>query len=131
MRKFLLFIAMSFLLIGCSDDGANVDVNTITSDDLLTQYEENNLSDGKVYIDVREEDEFSESHIEGFENYPMDALLEDTSVLPKDKEIVILCNTQNRSFKVAEALVEEGFDKEKITVVEGGISNWDGPTKSN
>ena len=98
MRKFLLFIAMSFLLIGCSDDGANVDVNTITSDDLLTQYEENNLSDGKVYIDVREEDEFSESHIEGFENYPMDALLEDTSVLPKDKEIEAL-KLQRHSLK--------------------------------
>ena|SRR5690554_572461 len=129
MRKFLLFVTLSFILVGCSSNN-DVAVNTINSDGLLEQFEEHRLTEeSKLYIDVRETDEFNESHIEGFTNYPMDGLLEDVSVLPKDKEIVILCNTQNRSFKVAEKLVEEGFDEDSITVVEGGISNWEGPTK--
>ncbi|WP_280771136.1 rhodanese-like domain-containing protein [Salipaludibacillus daqingensis] len=125
---FLLSITMMVLAVaGCSDTNeATGDMNEMTAAELQEEVEGSGMDETVNYIDVREEDEFASSHIEGFENIPMGELMDDASQLPKDEEIVILCNTQNRSIQVGESMIEQGYDANNITIVMGGISDYEG-----
>jgi rhodanese-related sulfurtransferase len=129
MKHLLFLLTVLFIAAaaaGCCDSDAETgDMNEMTSEELQAEVEEG-MEEDKFYLDVREEDEFAESHIQGFENIPMDEVMEDASMLPEDQEIVILCNTQNRSMQVGESMIEQGFDADNITIVMGGISSYEG-----
>jgi rhodanese-related sulfurtransferase len=129
MKHLLFLLTVLFIAAaaaGCGDSDAETgDMNEMTSEELQAEVEEG-MEEDKFYLDVREEDEFAESHIQGFENIPMDEVMEDASMLPEDQEIVILCNTQNRSMQVGESMIEQGFDADNITIVMGGISSYEG-----
>ncbi|WP_416147948.1 rhodanese-like domain-containing protein [Salipaludibacillus sp. HK11] len=129
MKKltFLLVLLLGIVLVGCSNNDANTgNMNEMSSEDLQTHLEEDGMDEETYYIDVREEDEFAESHVAGFINIPMDDVIEDASILPEDQEILILCNTQNRSIQVGEAMIEQGFDASDISIVMGGIASYEG-----
>jgi len=131
MKKLMFLFVLSFgvILAGCSgaeSEAETGDMNEMTAAELQEVVEGSGMDEGKTYIDVREEDEFSESHVAGFNNIPMDELMEDASQLPEDQEIIILCNTQNRSIQVGDSMVEQGYDASNITIVMGGISDYEG-----
>ena len=73
----------------------------------------------KVFIDVRTPKEFKKRRIEGFENYPLGS---DLSQLPKDKEIIIICQSGMRSLKAAKQLKKLGY--EHVTNVRGGVNRY-------
>ncbi|WNF36950.1 rhodanese-like domain-containing protein [Bacillaceae bacterium IKA-2] len=85
--------------------------------------------DGAVYIDVREQYEFDDAYIEGFTNFPLSTLEETYNELPKEKEIIIICRSGNRSMQAGIILQENGF--ENVTNVQGAMLDWNGETKSN
>lgn len=130
----IIIFLLSISLIGCSSETSKASqLKEMSVTELLEKYETTGLDLEEVtYIDVREDDEFSERHIEGFEGIPksiFECFIDDLS---KEKEIVLICNTQNRSRAVGELLVEEyDFDPSKITIVVGGVSSWEGPVISN
>jgi len=82
-------------------------------------------SGGIVFIDVREPDEYAEGHIEGVVNMPLSTLEDTYSQLPKDKEIVIICRSGNRSMQAAQLLREKGYTR--LVNVQGGMLDWKGP----
>ncbi|MCE7792659.1 rhodanese-like domain-containing protein [Salipaludibacillus sp. CUR1] len=128
--KHLLILFTGLIIVaaaaGCSDSDAETgDMNEMSAEELQAEVEEG-MEEDTFYLDVREEDEFAESHIQGFENIPMNEVMEDASMLPEDQEIVILCNTQNRSIQVGESMIEQGFDVDNLTIVMGGISSYEG-----
>ncbi|QOY38315.1 rhodanese-like domain-containing protein [Anaerobacillus isosaccharinicus] len=133
MKKLLfsLLLLMSVVIIGCSN--STMKLNEITVDELLEIYETTGFNHEEVmYIDVREKNEFTDRHIEGFEVFPksiIECLVEEIS--EEEKDLVIICNTQNRSKAVGELLVSEyGFSPTNITIVQGGVSSWKGPVVS-
>ena len=73
----------------------------------------------KVLIDVRTPREFKKRRIEGFENYPLGS---DLSHLPKDKEIIVICQSGMRSIKAAKQLRQLGY--EHVTNVRGGMNEY-------
>lgn len=77
-----------------------------------------------IFIDVREEHEFKAGHIEGMTNLPLSTLSETYSRLPKDKEIVIICQSGNRSMQAAKLLKDNGY--KKLVNVKGGMLQWKG-----
>ncbi len=92
------------------------------------------LAGGARLIDVREQNEWDESHIEAALHVPQGELVERLDeVAPDSSERLLLhCRTDNRSSKMAEELAELGYDN--VAVVEGGIVAWEGaglPTKSD
>jgi sulfur-carrier protein adenylyltransferase/sulfurtransferase len=92
------------------------------------------LADGARLIDVREQNEWDESHIEAALHVPQGELVERLDeVAPDTSERLLLhCRTDNRSSKMAEVLADLGYDN--VAVVEGGIVAWEGaglPTKSD
>ncbi|MCT8137551.1 rhodanese-like domain-containing protein [Anaerobacillus sp. CMMVII] len=84
-------------------------------------------NDGAVYIDVREESEYITGFIEGFINFPLSELGERFVELPKDKEIIIICRTVNRSMQAAGVLLENGYKYvTNVSGNEGGMAGWTG-----
>ncbi|HYK74876.1 MAG TPA: rhodanese-like domain-containing protein [Pseudoneobacillus sp.] len=77
-------------------------------------------------LDVRAEEKFQESHIEGTTwNIPKTDIFNmeegSISVLPKDQEIIITCTTGNSAAKCAEILSEKDYN---VLVLEGGVTAW-------
>ncbi|ADH97887.1 rhodanese-like domain-containing protein [Salisediminibacterium selenitireducens] len=125
MKQLLIVLSGLFLLGACGGTADLDGLNTMTATDLEAQTEQG-LEDDVQYIDVRETDEFDEESIPGFENMPMALVMDNPSLLNEEEDVVILCNTQNRSKEVAEALIDAGFDHDRVIVVEGGISDYNG-----
>ncbi|QOY38542.2 rhodanese-like domain-containing protein [Anaerobacillus isosaccharinicus] len=131
--KYLKFTMMALLLLilltGC-DEEALTGIKQLDVNDLPYRMAESvETNDGAVYIDVREDYEYNEAYIDGFENYPLSTLEDTYMELPKDKEIIIICRSGNRSMKAGQYLKEQGYDN--ITNVKGAMLDWKGETKSN
>ena len=78
---------------------------------------------GARLIDVRSEAEQAGGMAEGAEAIAQDVLLDDAaSRLPRDTEILLICQRGLRSFNVAEAMLKQGFDN--IASIEGGTEAW-------
>lgn len=59
-------------------------------------------------------------------NIPLSTLPTRLFELPKDRIILLVCNSGNRSGMAAEFLVNQGFDPEKVVNLEGGTHAWTG-----
>ncbi|MEK4228037.1 rhodanese-like domain-containing protein [Solibacillus sp. FSL H8-0538] len=73
----------------------------------------------KVFVDVRTPGEFKGRNIKQFKNIPLGS---DFSKLPKDKEIVVICQSGMRSSQACKQLKKLGY--EKVTNVRGGMSAY-------
>jgi molybdopterin/thiamine biosynthesis adenylyltransferase/rhodanese-related sulfurtransferase len=84
------------------------------------------LETGTKLIDVREQNEWDESHIEAAEHVPMGELVERLDEVAPDtsERILLQCRTDNRSSQIAVELASLGY--EDVGVVEGGIVAWEG-----
>jgi molybdopterin/thiamine biosynthesis adenylyltransferase/rhodanese-related sulfurtransferase len=80
---------------------------------------------GTKLIDVREQNEWDESHLEAAVLVPQGELVERLDeVAPDTSERILLhCRTDNRSAKMAEELASLGY--EDVGVIEGGIVAWE------
>ena len=74
-----------------------------------------------LMIDVREENEWNEGHIEGAVHIPMAQLPERLSELDKKMTTIVVCRSGNRSGKVAAWLINRGYDALNMT---GGMLAW-------
>lgn len=80
---------------------------------------------GKVLmIDIRESQEHATGVAQGVVLLPMSQIAHRVAEIPKqtDQQVLLICNTQNRSRSVTEALQEQGFTN--IRYVNGGMSEW-------
>jgi len=82
------------------------------------------LDEGRefVLLDVRTPGEYEQVRLPGASLMPLGALRGRLSELPKDKEIVTVCNISLRSYEAALVLRSRGF--ENVRVLEGGIDMW-------
>ncbi len=77
---------------------------------------------GAFILDVREPDEWNESHIPGATLIPLGELASRVNELPQDREIVVVCRSGNRSAQGRDILLSAGF--EQVTSMAGGINQW-------
>lgn len=81
---------------------------------------ENILNDrDKVFIDVRTPNEYKANNIPQFKNVPLGS---DFLTLPKDKEIVVICQSGMRSTQACRQLKKLGY--QHVTNVRGGMGTW-------
>jgi glyoxylase-like metal-dependent hydrolase (beta-lactamase superfamily II)/rhodanese-related sulfurtransferase len=83
----------------------------------------NDGGDNVLLLDVRTPEEYSEWHIEGSINIPLQELSSKQAIerISKDKEIVTICSHGNRS-KVAKFIFQRyGY---RVKSLEGGMSAW-------
>lgn len=84
---------------------------------ILTAQAKEILNDkDKVFIDVRTLAEYKARSVKQFKNMPLGT---DYSKLPKDKEIVVICQSGMRSMQACKQLKKLGY--ENVTNVRGGM----------
>lgn len=77
--------------------------------------------DGVFVLDVRRQDEWDMYHVPNTTLIPVDELQSRLSELPKDKQIVVICHSGNRSKIGRDILVAAGFQAVSAT---GGLIAW-------
>ena len=75
-----------------------------------------------VILDVRTNEEYTNGHIEGTINIPIDELEERLDELNNNDELLVYCRTGNRSRTAIEILNENAY--EKLYHMNEGISAW-------
>ena len=113
-----------------TDNEWNPDILNILALSAISKSEENptdveasdieNLVKNKEFLlDVREEYEYQDGHINGAVNLPLREILGKKDSLPKDKDIYVYCRSGHRSADAVNFLKSLGF--EKVHNVEGGF----------
>lgn len=74
---------------------------------------------GALLLDVREPAEWSAGHIEGAVHTPLGKL--DPAAFDRDRLVVTVCRSGNRSGKAAAALADVGIDVRNMA---GGMNAW-------
>ena len=78
---------------------------------------------GKLYVlDVRDAGQFAKDHIPGAVNIEWRQVFAQRAKLPKDKTILVYCNTSSFAAQVAMALRMDGF--ENVRILHGGYGEW-------
>ncbi|MEK5147258.1 MULTISPECIES: rhodanese-like domain-containing protein [Psychrobacillus] len=90
-------------------------VNSISTAELKTIINDND----KVFVDVRTPGEYKARNIRQFKNIPLGS---DFSKLPKDKEILVICQSGMRSNQACKQLKKLGYTK--VTNIRGGMSAY-------
>jgi rhodanese-related sulfurtransferase len=76
-----------------------------------------------VVLDVRERDEFVQVRIDGSLFIPMSQLGARLDEVPKDRPVIVICATGNRSANVTGHLLASGWTD--VANIAGGISTWE------
>ena len=66
----------------------------------------------RVIVDVREADEYASSHVEQALNIPLSELMnhsQDLDEIPKDSQVILYCNSGNRSGVAKNMLKAMGY----------------------
>ncbi len=74
------------------------------------------------FLDVREPSEWAEAHIPYATLIPLGDLTARLTEIPKDKNIIVVCRSGNRSAVGRDLLLNSGFTS--VTSMAGGVSTW-------
>jgi rhodanese-related sulfurtransferase len=77
---------------------------------------------GAFVLDVRTQEEWDEYHAPNTTLIPLDQLVSRLTEIPRDKEIVVVCRSGNRSQQGRDILLEAGF--QQVTSMTGGLNEW-------
>ncbi len=108
MKKLLICLLLSLLLVGCS----NNDTKKVTVHSLPNEEKSINSiieKDNYIIVDVRTKEEYEESHIKGAINIPCDEINENIK-LDKSKTIMVYCKSGTRSNIAYNTLISLGYD---------------------
>ncbi|PKO65450.1 MAG: rhodanese-like domain-containing protein [Betaproteobacteria bacterium HGW-Betaproteobacteria-16] len=73
-------------------------------------------------LDVRDAAQFTKDHIPGATNIEWRQVFSQRAKLPRDKTILVYCNTSSFAGQVAMALRMDGF--ENVRLLHGGYNEW-------
>ncbi len=74
---------------------------------------------GAFILDVRTPEEWNEYHVPGSTLIPLDQLSNRVAEVPKDKEVVVVCRSGNRSATGRDVLLKAGYPQ--VTSLAGGL----------
>lgn len=77
---------------------------------------------GAFILDVREPDEWAAGHIPDATLIPLGELASRGGEVPRDRQVVVICRSGNRSAAGRDILLGAGFPS--VTSVAGGMTDW-------
>ncbi len=80
------------------------------------------LQQGSFFLDVRTQPEWNQFHVKGSTLIPLEQLAARLNELPKNRDIVVVCLTGERSQRGAAILQQAGFPH--VAYVSGGLQAW-------
>jgi rhodanese-related sulfurtransferase len=79
---------------------------------------------GALVLDVREPDEWVAGHIPGAALIPLGELAARVAEVPRDRDVVVVCRSGNRSAQGRDILLGAGYTS--VTSMAGGMNDWAG-----
>jgi rhodanese-related sulfurtransferase len=76
---------------------------------------------GALALDVREPAEWQAGHVPGARHLPLGQLEGGLHALPRDRRLVVVCRSGNRSATATDLLIGSGFDAVNLG---GGMRAW-------
>jgi predicted ribosomally synthesized peptide with SipW-like signal peptide len=73
-------------------------------------------------LDVRTQEEWDDYHAPGTTLIPLEELASRVDEVPRDKDVVVVCRSGNRSQTGRDILLSAGF--ERVTSMTGGLNTW-------
>jgi rhodanese-related sulfurtransferase len=95
--------------------------STAIASDISVEQAYKMYQEGAFVLDVRRQDEWDLYHIPNTTLIPLDQLQSRLNELPKDKQIVVICHSGNRSKPGRDILLAAGFQAVSTT---GGLIAW-------
>lgn len=80
------------------------------------------MAPNAVLLDVREPEEFARGHVPGAVNLPQADLATRLADVPRDRPILMICQSGMRSMRSAQFLKQQGFDD--VATIIGGTADW-------
>jgi rhodanese-related sulfurtransferase len=100
--------------------------NTSTSNPLANTVSVNEAYDlaqnGAFVLDVRTVEEWNEFHAPNSTLIPLEQLASRLNEIPRDRRIVVVCRSGNRSQQGRDILLNAGFAQ--VTSMTGGLTEW-------
>jgi rhodanese-related sulfurtransferase len=115
MLAMIALIVILIALAGGGGDGASL-ASEINVDQAYQMYQQ-----GAFVLDVRTQQEWDEYHAPNTTLIPLEQLQSRLAELPKDKSIVVVCRSGNRSQQGRDILLAAGFQATSMT---GGLKDW-------
>lgn len=78
--------------------------------------------DGAFVLDVRQPDEWAAGHIDGATLIPLGELASRVAEVPRDRDVVVVCRSGNRSAQGRDILLGAGYAA--VTSMGGGMNDW-------
>jgi rhodanese-related sulfurtransferase len=82
----------------------------------------NKYQNGAYVLDVRTQEEWDDFHAPNTTLIPLDQLASRLNEIPRDKEIVVVCRSGNRSQQGRDILLNAGF--QQVASMQGGLNEW-------
>jgi rhodanese-related sulfurtransferase len=77
---------------------------------------------GAFVLDVRQPDEWAAGHIPDATLIPLGQLASRIAEVPKDRQVVVVCRSGNRSAQGRDILLDAGYPS--VTSMAGGMNDW-------
>lgn len=114
----LLIVALIiFLLLQMGGRNNNILASTVSVDEAHAM-----AQNGAFVLDVRTVEEWNEFHAPNSTLIPLDQLASRLNEVPRDRQIVVVCRSGNRSQQGRDILLNAGF--EQVTSMTGGLNEW-------
>ena len=120
---FLLFVALViYLILQFGSSNANP-ANTGGLPATVGVSEAHTLyQNGAFVLDVRTVEEWNEFHAPNTTLIPLDQLAARLNEVPRDRQVVVVCRSGNRSQQGRDILLNAGF--QQVTSMTGGLNEW-------
>ena len=118
----LLVVALIiFIILQSGGSGGGAATTTLASE--ISVAEANTMyQNGAFVLDVRTIEEWNEFHAPNTTLIPLDQLSARVNEVPRDREIVVVCRSGNRSQQGRDILLNAGFTN--VTSMAGGLNEW-------
>lgn len=114
----LLVVALViYLILQMSGGNAPPQASTVSVEQAYQMYQS-----GAFVLDVRTPEEWDEYHVPNTTLIPLDQLPARLGEVPRDRPIVVVCRSGNRSQEGRDILLNAGF--EGVVSMSGGLSEW-------
>lgn len=113
----LIIVALLVYLIALTGNARNNLPAEIGVDEAYSMYQ-----NGAFVLDVRTLEEWNEYHAPNTTLIPLDQLASRLDEVPRDRQIVVVCRSGNRSREGRDILLAAGFTQ--VTSMAGGLNEW-------
>jgi rhodanese-related sulfurtransferase len=110
------------LLVIWGNSRANINLSTALPAEISVSEAYNKYQNGTFVLDVRTQEEWDDFHAPNTTLIPLDQLSSRLNEIPRNREIVVVCRSGNRSQQGRDILLDAGF--EQVTSMQGGLTEW-------